>query len=154
MSLRPAEHKTEERNERLAGIREALGRRSIVLIGLMGAGKTAVGRRLANRLELPFTDAAPWAVSFRSPCARGMSSWGPADAAADGLRHRKTLLPSGGWAGGAVTVGVQPPSRVAALANTQAGVEVRARRVAAPARWRSRREQKCSSRLGQSHCSR
>jgi shikimate kinase len=28
-----------------------------VLIGLMGAGKTAVGRRLANRLELPFTDA-------------------------------------------------------------------------------------------------
>jgi shikimate kinase len=28
-----------------------------VLIGLMGAGKTAVGRRLANRLELPFIDA-------------------------------------------------------------------------------------------------
>jgi shikimate kinase len=41
----------------LAGIREALGRRSIVLIGLMGAGKTAVGRRLANRLDLPFIDA-------------------------------------------------------------------------------------------------
>ena len=57
MSLRLAEHKTEERNERLAGIREALGRRSIVLIGLMGAGKTAVGRRLANRLDLPFIDA-------------------------------------------------------------------------------------------------
>jgi shikimate kinase len=57
MSLRLAEHKTEELNERLAGIREALGRRSIVLIGLMGAGKTAVGRRLANRLDLPFIDA-------------------------------------------------------------------------------------------------
>jgi shikimate kinase len=57
MSLRLAEHKTEDRNERLAGIREALGPRSIVLIGLMGAGKTAVGRRLANRLELPFIDA-------------------------------------------------------------------------------------------------
>jgi shikimate kinase len=28
-----------------------------VLIGLMGAGKTAVGRRLANRLDLPFIDA-------------------------------------------------------------------------------------------------
>jgi shikimate kinase len=28
-----------------------------VLIGLMGAGKTAVGRRLANQLDLPFTDA-------------------------------------------------------------------------------------------------
>lgn len=57
MSLRLAEHRTEDRNERLAGIREALGPRSIVLIGLMGAGKTAVGRRLANRLELPFIDA-------------------------------------------------------------------------------------------------
>ncbi len=57
MSLRLAEHKTEDANERLAAIREALGPRSIVLIGLMGAGKTAVGRRLASRLELPFVDA-------------------------------------------------------------------------------------------------
>lgn len=31
--------------------------RTIVLIGLMGAGKTAVGRRLAARLDLPFVDA-------------------------------------------------------------------------------------------------
>jgi shikimate kinase/3-dehydroquinate synthase len=31
--------------------------RSIVLIGLMGAGKTAIGRRLAARLGLPFRDA-------------------------------------------------------------------------------------------------
>lgn len=38
-------------------IRSALGRRSIVLIGLMGAGKTSVGRRLAHQLALPFTDA-------------------------------------------------------------------------------------------------
>lgn len=29
----------------------------IVLIGLMGAGKTTVGRRLAQRLKLPFVDA-------------------------------------------------------------------------------------------------
>jgi shikimate kinase len=57
MSLRQAKHKTEDRSERLAEIREALGRRSIVLIGLMGAGKTAVGRRLASHLELPFVDA-------------------------------------------------------------------------------------------------
>lgn len=34
-----------------------LGERSIVLIGMMGAGKTSVGRRLAERLGLPFVDA-------------------------------------------------------------------------------------------------
>ena len=33
------------------------GSRSIVLVGLMGAGKTAVGRRLAQALGLPFVDA-------------------------------------------------------------------------------------------------
>lgn len=33
------------------------GGRSIVLVGLMGAGKTTVGRRLAARLGLPFVDA-------------------------------------------------------------------------------------------------
>ncbi len=57
MSLGLTEHKKEDRQERLARIRDALGTRSIVLIGLMGAGKTAVGRRLANRLDLPFIDA-------------------------------------------------------------------------------------------------
>lgn len=31
--------------------------RSIVLVGLMGAGKTSVGRRLAKALALPFVDA-------------------------------------------------------------------------------------------------
>jgi shikimate kinase len=31
--------------------------RSIVLIGLMGAGKTTIGRRLAVHLNLPFSDA-------------------------------------------------------------------------------------------------
>jgi shikimate kinase len=31
--------------------------RPIVLIGLMGVGKTSVGRRLAKRLHLPFVDA-------------------------------------------------------------------------------------------------
>jgi len=40
-----------------ARVRERLGDRNLVLIGLMGAGKTAIGRRLAQRLELPFTDA-------------------------------------------------------------------------------------------------
>jgi shikimate kinase len=31
--------------------------RPIVLIGLMGSGKTTIGRRLAGRLDLPFVDA-------------------------------------------------------------------------------------------------
>jgi shikimate kinase len=34
-----------------------IGRRSLVLVGLMGAGKSTVGRRLASRLGLPFYDA-------------------------------------------------------------------------------------------------
>jgi shikimate kinase len=38
-------------------IRSRLGTRSIVLVGLMGAGKSTVGRRLATRLGLPFRDA-------------------------------------------------------------------------------------------------
>lgn len=38
-------------------IAEALGHRSIVLVGLMGAGKSSVGKRLAQRLHLPFVDA-------------------------------------------------------------------------------------------------
>jgi len=35
----------------------ALGRRSIVLVGMMGAGKSSVGRRVALRLGIPFVDA-------------------------------------------------------------------------------------------------
>lgn len=38
-------------------IKSALGPRSIVMVGLMGCGKSAVGRRLAARLGLPFVDA-------------------------------------------------------------------------------------------------
>jgi shikimate kinase len=41
----------------LADLRERLGSRAIVLVGLMGAGKTTIGRRLAGRLSLPFKDA-------------------------------------------------------------------------------------------------
>ena len=40
-----------------ARLRRGLGRRSIVLVGLMGAGKSTVGRRLAQRLGLMFKDA-------------------------------------------------------------------------------------------------
>lgn len=37
-------------------ILSALGSRSIVFIGMMGAGKTTIGRRVAARLDLPFAD--------------------------------------------------------------------------------------------------
>src|SRR3981081_482677 len=40
-----------------AEIRAALGTRSIVLVGMMGAGKSTIGRRLSARLRLPFLDA-------------------------------------------------------------------------------------------------
>ena len=35
----------------------ALGSRSIVLVGMMGSGKSSIGRRLAGRLRIPFIDA-------------------------------------------------------------------------------------------------
>lgn len=34
-----------------------LGSHSIVLVGMMGAGKSSIGRRLASELNLPFVDA-------------------------------------------------------------------------------------------------
>jgi shikimate kinase len=40
-----------------ADVTSALGRRSVVLVGMMGAGKSTIGRRLAARLRLPFLDA-------------------------------------------------------------------------------------------------
>ena len=40
-----------------AGITAALGGRSVVLVGMMGAGKSTIGRRISARLGLPFLDA-------------------------------------------------------------------------------------------------
>ena len=45
------------RHPQEAEITAALGTRSIVLVGMMGAGKSTIGRRLAARLRLPFLDA-------------------------------------------------------------------------------------------------
>jgi shikimate kinase len=40
-----------------ARVMRLLGDRSVVMVGMMGAGKSAIGRRLAARLGLPFVDA-------------------------------------------------------------------------------------------------
>ncbi|HEX2353383.1 MAG TPA: shikimate kinase [Xanthobacteraceae bacterium] len=40
-----------------AAVTAALGRRSIVVVGMMGAGKSSIGRRVALRLGIPFIDA-------------------------------------------------------------------------------------------------
>ena len=40
-----------------AELASALGARCIVLVGMMGAGKSTIGRRMAARLRLPFVDA-------------------------------------------------------------------------------------------------
>lgn len=44
-------------NARADGIRRLLGRRAIVFVGLMGAGKTAIGRIVARDLGLRFADS-------------------------------------------------------------------------------------------------
>jgi shikimate kinase len=44
-------------SKEIEDIREKLGNHSIVLVGLMGAGKSSIGRRLAEKLDVPFVDA-------------------------------------------------------------------------------------------------
>src|SRR5215475_11851623 len=52
-TARPAPNTLSKEAEILA----ALGVRLIVLVGMMGAGKSTIGRRLSARLNLPFVDA-------------------------------------------------------------------------------------------------
>ncbi|HYZ42861.1 MAG TPA: shikimate kinase [Stellaceae bacterium] len=46
-------------DRKAAEIRRFAPSRTIVLVGLMGAGKSKIGRRLAARLGLPFSDSDP-----------------------------------------------------------------------------------------------
>jgi shikimate kinase len=41
----------------MSALADALGGRSVALVGMMGAGKSSIGRKLAARLNLPFADA-------------------------------------------------------------------------------------------------
>src|ERR1700689_4656891 len=79
-----------------AEIAAALGGRSIVLVGMMGAGKSTIGRRLSARLALPFLDA-----DVEIEAAAGMSipdifeSRGEADFRDGEVRVIARLLESG-----------------------------------------------------------
>ena len=55
MTETAARHQDGITNE--ADIVAALGGRSIVLVGMMGSGKSTIGRRLGTRLHIPFLDA-------------------------------------------------------------------------------------------------
>ncbi len=78
------------------GIVAALGRRSIVLVGMMGAGKTSVGRKLAARLGLPFVDAdAEIELAAGMPIADIFRIRGEADFRAGEVRVIARLLDGG-----------------------------------------------------------
>ena len=53
----PAAHRTNGTAAPDPALLAALGARSVVLVGMMGAGKSSIGRRLATRLNIPFVDA-------------------------------------------------------------------------------------------------
>ncbi|OCW58255.1 shikimate kinase [Hoeflea olei] len=43
--------------QEIASARRVLGRRNLVFVGLMGAGKSAIGRIVAQMLDIPFVDS-------------------------------------------------------------------------------------------------
>lgn len=50
-------HEAVQESAHAAAVAAALGVRPVVLVGMMGAGKSSIGRRLAGRLGLSFVDA-------------------------------------------------------------------------------------------------
>src|ERR687883_414673 len=57
MQRSTAKVQTQQRARADAPVADFVPKRTIVLVGLMGAGKTNIGRRLATRLNLPFFDS-------------------------------------------------------------------------------------------------
>jgi shikimate kinase len=89
-----------------AALAAALGRRSIVLVGMMGAGKSSIGRRLAARLGIRFSDADAEIEEAAGMCiadifeAHGEPSFrsGEARVIARLLEHGPQVLATGGGA--------------------------------------------------------
>src|SRR5256885_14171981 len=74
----------------------ALGRRSVVLVGMMGAGKSSIGRRLAQRLGIAFVDAdAEIEAAAGMTIAEIFASYGEADFRSGEQRVIARLLESG-----------------------------------------------------------
>jgi shikimate kinase len=86
-----------------APLMAALGGRSLVLVGMMGAGKSSIGRRLAQRLGMPFVDA-----DTEIEAAAGMtipeifSTYGEGDFRSGEARVIARLLDEGSHNGGLV----------------------------------------------------
>jgi shikimate kinase len=57
MTEQPTSGKPERHDNAATALKTALAARSIVLVGMPGSGKSSVGRRLAQRIGLDFTDA-------------------------------------------------------------------------------------------------
>ncbi len=105
---------SEPEDEKAARLRAQLGARSVVLVGMMGAGKSSVGKRLARRLGLPFADADNEIESRRRhvdprdlrpswraglPRRRAARHRPPAGGRPAGARHRRRRLHERGDAG-------------------------------------------------------
>jgi len=75
---------------------ERLGTRNIVLIGMMGVGKSSVGRRLAQILHLPFVDAdSEIEAAANLPIAEIFATYGEAHFREGEQRVLARLLTSG-----------------------------------------------------------
>jgi shikimate kinase len=74
----------------------ALGLRSVVLVGMMGAGKSSIGRRLAGRLGIAFADAdTEIEVAAQMTIPDIFSTYGEADFRAGETRVIARLLEGG-----------------------------------------------------------
>ena len=79
-----------------APLMAALGRRSIVLVGMMGAGKSSIGRRLAQQLGLAFVDAdAEIEAAAGMTIAEIFATYGEADFRSGEARVIARLLDDG-----------------------------------------------------------